>query len=108
MEISHARISSSLGVFPKPSVGDCAGAACQTASAITGSKNLNERIMDAPIAGHSPRLDHVVRALHAVRLVIIRRLMKVLRQLAAIWLHLAEFVRAARLQHTFLAIPLPV
>src|SRR5437879_8273412 len=64
--------------------------------------------MDAPIAGHSPRLDHVVRALHAVRLVIIRRLMKVLRELAASRLHLAEFVRAARLQHTFLAVPLPV
>src|SRR5574341_774249 len=101
MEISQARISSAVGVRPTPN--DCAitVAPISTVQAST----LSKAIGDAPIAGDLPRLNAVVETGHAERRV--ERPVPVLRNLCPRRLHLADFVRAARLQLGFLAVPIP-
>src|SRR5712675_1884751 len=98
MVISQARISSWVGVFPNPYVGDCAHAAWQTPRTITGRRSLSNRVVDGPIAGHPPRLNGIVRTLHTVRFVIVRGHIKEFGHLSACRLNLAQRIRAARLQ----------
>src|SRR5213593_3496779 len=68
---------------------------------------LRNRIRDAPIGGDSPRLNHVVGTWNAVCMVIVCRLVKEFGELGSCRLNLTQFVRAPRLQHTFLSFPLP-
>ena len=60
MEISQARISSSLGVLPTPYVGDCAHPMWQTPRIIPSRKSLRKRIVNAPIARDPPCLNAIV------------------------------------------------
>src|SRR5438045_239746 len=66
---------------------------------------LREPIGDAPIARDFPRLNRVVVAAHARS---VWRIAPVLRDFSTCRLNGAEFVGAARHQHTLSAIPLPV
>ena len=64
MEISQARISSSLGVRPTPYVGDCATA--EPRSSIRNSRSLSKPIVNAPITRDSQRLNGIILAWHPV------------------------------------------
>src|SRR5262245_64000303 len=64
MEISHARISSAVGVRPTPYVGPCASAV--TPIRHTNGRTLSMPIVHAPIAGDSPRLNAVVQPRHSI------------------------------------------
>src|SRR5881628_4163637 len=68
---------------------------------------LRNRIRHAPIRGDLPRLNHIVGTLHAVCMVIVCRLVKEFGELFSCWLNLTQFVRAPRLEYTFLSFPLP-
>src|SRR2546428_13998378 len=68
---------------------------------------LRNRIRDAPIGGDSPRLHHVVGTWNAVCMVIVCRLVKEFGELGSCRLNLTQFVRAPRMQHTFLSFPFP-
>src|SRR5262245_12669248 len=64
MEMSHARISSAVGVRPTPYVGPCASAV--TPIRHTNGRTLSMPIVHAPIAGDSPRLNAVVQPRHSI------------------------------------------
>src|SRR5262249_22626396 len=104
IEISQARISSGVGVRPTPYGGDCASA--MPPSSNTNDRTLSDRIVNAPIARDSPRLNGIVVAWHVERP--IRRRVEELGDLGSCRLHLAQFVRAARKDLGFSSIPIPV
>src|SRR2546425_3812270 len=103
MEISHARISSALGVRPTPYVGDCANA--ETLMSNTNGRTLSIPIVHAPITGDPPRLNAVVQTRHAE--CGIEGLVPVLSDLCSRRLNLTDFVRAARLELGLLSVPIP-
>src|ERR1700722_16275350 len=107
MVISSARISSGVGVFPTPYVGDWADAGPHAHKISAACRALN-RIVHAPIARYPPRLNRVVRPLNAVSLVMVRWYLEKRGQFRARRLHLPKFIGAARLQYTLLPVPLPV
>src|SRR5262245_30912133 len=104
MEMSHARISSAVGVRPTPYRGDCASAA--TPMSIMNGRTLSMPIGHAPVARDSPGLNGVVQPGHAERF--IKRLVPVLRDLCSRRLHLTDFVRAPRLDLGLLSVPIPL
>src|SRR5262245_40354206 len=112
MAISHARISSSVGVFPKPNVVDCDRAIRARPSiiarAMTGRKNLRNSIAHAPVCCDFPWDDCVVCPRDAVVMVIIRRLFEDFGKLGPRRLNLTQFVRTTRLQFALFSVPLPV
>src|SRR5688500_18611856 len=103
MEISHARISSAVGVRPTPYVGDWARTEAPMSNAT--ARTLSKPIGHAPIAGDPPWLNAVVQTRHAERR--IEGLVPVLRDLCARRLNLTDFVRAARLELRLLSVPIP-
>src|SRR5262245_16071823 len=107
MEMSHARISSAVGVRPTPYLGDCASAATpiSNTNARTGP-GLSVPIGHAPVARDSPRLNGVVEPRHAERFVV--RLVPVFCDLCSRRLHLTDLVGAARLELGFLPVPIPL
>src|SRR5262245_32221494 len=104
MEMSHARISSAVGVRPTPYRADWASATAPMSN--TKVKILSVAIGHAPVARDFPRLNGVVQAGHAE--CFIERLVPVLGDLCARRLHLADLVRAARLELGFLSVPIPL
>src|SRR5262245_60780840 len=104
MEISHARISSGVGVRPTPYFADWASAAAPMSH--TNVRILSVAIGHAPIARDFPGLNGVVETGHAERLV--KRLVPELGDLCSRRLHLADLVRAARLDLGFLSVPIPL
>src|SRR6187551_3714822 len=105
MEISHARISSALGVRPTPYVGDCATAEAPPMSTSANGMALSVPIGHAPITRNSPRLNAVVQPGHRERG--IQRLVPVLGELCARRLRLTDFVRAARHDLGLASVPVP-
>src|SRR5687767_12003156 len=105
MEISHARISSALGVRPTPYVGDCASAETPMSKANAIGRTLRVPIGDAPVRGDLPGLNAVVQPRHAE--CGIEGLVPILGDLCARRLHLTDLVRAARLQLGLLSVPIP-
>src|SRR2546427_9266796 len=117
--MSHARISSGVGVRPTWYVGDCALSVAPRIStkASSGGRVLLEpadlsdraldevRIVHAPIGHDSPHLNRVVRAFDVE--VWRQGLVPELRDLRPCWLHRTEFVRAARHDLALLAVPRP-
>src|SRR5919197_5629153 len=104
MEMSHARISSGVGVRPTPYRGDCASAA--TPRSNTNGRTLSIPIGHAPVPRDSPGLNGVVQPRHAE--CFIERLVPVLGDLCSRRLHLTDVVRAARLNLGFLSVPVPL
>src|SRR5581483_9807857 len=104
--ISHLRISSEVGVLPRPYVGLCATAISQTRSAAAAKQILCKTIVHAPIARDSPRLHAVVGAGDAE--VCVQRFIPVFGNFGARGLHRSQLVRAARHQNAFFAVPVPV
>src|SRR5262245_60199252 len=104
MEMSHARISSAVGVRPTPYRGDCASAA--PPMSITNPRTLSMPIGHAPVARDFPGLNGVVQPRHAERF--IERLVPVLGDLFSRRLHRTQFVRAARLELGFPSVPIPL
>src|SRR5262245_36305540 len=100
----EARSSAEIGL---PSFGPCwadAGAAStRTAAGTAAARNLyiglRIDILHLAIAGHGPRLDHVV--------VVLRALAAQRDELRAARLDVAGLVGAAALQHRRAAVPLP-
>src|SRR6476660_5002245 len=109
MEISHARISSALGVRPTPYVGPCASASAETptsnANAI-GRTLLRVPIGHAPVRGDPPGLHAVVQPRHAE--CFIEGLVPELGDLFARRLNLTDLVRAARQELRFVSVPIPL
>src|SRR5687767_1117945 len=103
MEMSHARISSALGVRPTPYVGDCASAL--TPMSDTSRKTLSVPIAHAPIATDPPWLNGVVEPGHAERA--IERPVPILGDLRARRLDLADLVGAAREDLGLVSVPVP-
>src|SRR5215831_7681324 len=101
MEISHARISSAVGVRPTPYDGDCASATLPRSN--TNVRSLSNRIVNAPIARDPPRLNGIVVA-WSIALPYVEEL----GDLGSRRLNLAQFVRAAREDFSFSSIPVPV
>src|ERR1043166_6454473 len=104
IEISHARISPSVGGRPTPYPGDCADAIWHRPTTISG-RSLREAIQHAPVARHLPRLHGVVVAADARSL---GRVVPVPPDFGSRRLHGAEFIGAARHEHTLGAVPVPV
>src|SRR5262245_15810292 len=104
MEMSHARISSGVGVRPTPYRADWASAAAPISN--TKVRILSVPIGHAPIARDFPRLNGVVEAGHAEGFV--KRLVPELGDLFSRWLHLTDVVRAARLDLGLLSVPIPL
>src|SRR4030095_9942037 len=104
MEISHARISSALGVRPTPYVGDCCANA-ETPMSNTNGRTLSIPIVHAPITSDPPRLNAVVQTRHAE--CGIEGLVPVLGDLCSRRLYLTDFVRATRLELGLLSVPIP-
>src|SRR6185436_2746303 len=67
MEMSHARISSAVGVRPTPYRGDCASAVPPISN--TNGRTLSVPIGDAPVARDFPGLYGVVQPRHAERFI---------------------------------------
>src|SRR5687768_17637224 len=101
MEMSHARISSAVGVRPTPYVGDCASA--QTPMSDTNNSALSVPIGHAPIARDSPRLNSVVQPRHAV--LGSQRHLPVRGDLRSRRLHLANLGCAARKDLGLVSVP---
>src|SRR5688500_1186824 len=104
MEISHARISSALGVRPTRYVGDCAIA--ETPMSNTNGRTLSEPIVHAPIAGDPPRLNAVVQPRHSEGR--IDRHVPEPGDLGSRRLNLAQFVGAARKELGLFSVPVPL
>src|SRR5665213_180947 len=104
IEISHALISSAVGVRPTPYVGPWAEAMPTTRIAASGS-TLNEFIVHAPIARDSPMLNRVVGTRYAE--IVGQRLIEIFRGFRARGLHCAQIVRAARKNHALFSVPFP-
>src|SRR5579863_7890846 len=103
--MSHARISSALGVRPTPYLGDCALANSAALKTAISNRSLCHPILHAPIGSDAPRKHRIVRPGHAEILVV--RLIEILRGLGSRGLPCAQFVRAARQDHALLAVPCP-
>src|SRR6185295_12213214 len=106
MEISHARISSALGVRPTPYVGPCASAEPLMSTANAIGSNLRVPIGHAPVPGDPPGLHAVVQPRHAE--CFIEGLVPELGDLFARRLNLTDLVRAARQEFRLLAVPMPL
>src|SRR5688500_9633657 len=104
MAISHARISSAVGVRPTPYVGDCASA--HTPMSDTNNSTLSVAIGHAPIARDPPRLNGVVEPWHAV--LGSQRHLPVRGDLRARRLHLADLICAAREDLGRISVPVPL
>src|ERR1700686_1333511 len=72
----------------------------------TTRRSLRQPIVNAPIAGHPPRLNTVVRALDPESLV--QGLIPVFGDLSPRRLNRAQLVRAARHEHILFSVPVPV
>src|SRR5262245_38566570 len=102
------RISSAVGVRPKPKVGDCANAGLATSGTTVTSPiaaSLGEPIGHLPVARDPPRHDAVVEPGHPV--IPLLRHVPPPGDLLAQWLHLPDLVGGARHNHGLLAIPGP-
>src|SRR5262245_6433700 len=106
MEISHARISSAVGVVPTPYLGDdCASTDAPRSNPprSTHATNLcGVAIGHTPVAGDMPRLNGVVQPRNLAQ-----RHVEELGDLGSRRLYRSEFVRAARKQHGFFSVPVP-
>jgi hypothetical protein len=99
-----ALICSSLAAVPSRYVGPCANAAVEAHSPIAAASSLEERILNAAVTVHLPRLN----AIEVIRLQeVLGRHAQILRRFGNGRLDLAAFIRAPRLQHRLVAIPLP-
>src|SRR5450759_3139742 len=72
---------------------------------ITSRRTLSKPIVNAPLTGHSPRLHGIVVAGHTK---IVFGQVKEFGDLGPGRLNRAQFVRAARLEHTLFSVPIPV
>src|SRR5450759_774386 len=72
---------------------------------ITSRRTLSKPIVNAPLTGHSPRLHGIVVAGHTK---IVFGQVKEFGDLGSCRLNRAQFVRAARLEHTLFSVPIPV
>src|SRR6185295_2001102 len=106
MEISHARISSALGVRPTPYVGPCASAEPPMSNANAIGSTLRVPIGHAPVRGDPPGLHAVVQPRHAECFV--EGLVPELGDLFARRLHLTDLVGAARQQLRLFSVPVPL
>src|SRR4029453_17550835 len=106
MEISHARISSALGVRPTPYVGPCASAETPVSKANAIGRTLRVPIGHAPVFGDPPGLHAVVQPGHAE--CFIEGLVPELGDLFARRLNLTDLFRAARLELRFVSVPFPL
>src|SRR5262245_1902846 len=75
---------------------------------MTSCGSLYKRIGHAPVRGHLPRHNCIVRTLHTVVVVIVWSHVKEFRELRSRRLNLAEFVCTAGHNHALLSVPLPV
>src|SRR5512142_86340 len=78
----------------------------QIPSIATRGRSLGETIVNAPIAGHSPRLNRIVSPRDAE--VAVQGLVEVFGGFGSGRLHRAQLVRAARLEFAFFSVPLPL
>src|SRR5882762_2972001 len=103
--MSNARISCAVGVRPTPYLGDCAFANWAKVKTATSKRSLRHSIVYAPIVGDPPRKHRIVGSRCAEISVV--RLIPVFRSLGSRGLPSAQFVRASRHDHAFLAVPRP-
>src|SRR6185503_15284023 len=106
MEMSHARISSALGVRPTPYVGPCASAETPMSNANAIGRTLRVPIGHAPVRGDPPGLHTVVQPWHAECFV--EGLVPELGDLFARRLNLTDLVGAAREQLRLFSVPMPL
>src|ERR1700684_3085165 len=105
MAISQAWISSAVGVFPTPYVGDCAEAALKIPRNAGTRRNLGKPIVNAPVARDRPRLNGIVGPSNPDSF---NGFVPVFRHVGPRRLNRAQFVRAARHQRTLFSVPPPV
>src|ERR1700730_12844588 len=69
-------------------------------------RSLGKPIGNAPVARNLPRLNGIVGALNPQ--LVVQGLVPVFGDVGSRWLNRAQFVRAARHEHTLFSVPLPV